>query len=165
MQKNQRLCSSFIFEPSRYPMTQHYNTYQLNALQQLADFRRIFYDENKNVRTDSLQKSVNSFVDLFCQHHFADSDYSAIQKKPEEFATTDEWINQFDIGTILKGITYYIWTNKSNKGYLIIKIKDGSMHKYLSRLNDILANEHMQSKLQQRNNALSNLFKKQNNPR
>lgn len=145
-------------------MTQHYNTYQLNALQQLADFRLIFYDEYQNVKTNLSQKSVNSFVDLFCQHHFADADYTTIQKKPEEFTTIDEWINQFDIATILKGITYYIWTNKSNKGYLLTKIKDGSLYKYLSRLNDILAAEQMHLKAQQRNAALNNMIKKQTNP-
>src|ERR1044072_1346564 len=105
-------------------MTQQYSEYQLGALQQLADFRNVFYDENKNVRTHLLQKSVNSFIDLFCQHNFANADYTTIQKKPDEFSTIDEWINQFDIDTVLAAITYIIWTNRSHKGYLMRKIKD-----------------------------------------
>src|SRR3982751_567438 len=99
-------------------MTKQYNTYQLKALQQLADFRSIFYDEDKSVRTDLVHKAINSFIELFCQHHFADSDYSSIQKRPKKFTTTDQWISEFDIDTILKWLTYYIWTNKSNEGYL-----------------------------------------------
>jgi hypothetical protein len=100
---------------------------------------------------------------LFCQHHFADSDYTTIQQKPEEFSTVDEWVNQFDITTILKCITYFIWTNKSNKGYFETRIKDRMMYKYLSRLNDVLAEEYMLMKLQQRNALLNNVLHKKNN--
>ena len=46
-------------------MMQQYTSYQLKALKQLADFRSIFYDEGKNVRTDLLQRSINSFIELF----------------------------------------------------------------------------------------------------
>jgi len=144
-------------------MSHQYSLYQLSALQRLADFRNLFYDEKGNVRTESLQKSINAFVELFCQNNFADSDYTSIQKKPEKYATIDQWIDQFDIETILKCITYYIWTNRSNKGYFVAKIKDRTLLKYLSRLNDILSKEYMHLKLQQRNAAMHNVWQKQNN--
>jgi len=124
-----------------------YSSYQLKALQQLADFRCIFYDESKNVKTDSLQKSINSFVELFCQHHFANSDYTTIQKRPSHVSSVDQWIEQFDVETVLKGLTYYIWTNKSNDGYFIRKIKDKTIYKHLARLNDLLSENRKQSKL------------------
>jgi hypothetical protein len=130
-------------------MMQQYTSYQLNALQQLADFRSIFYDEGENVRPERLQKAISSFIELFCQNHFADSDYTAIQKKPKQFNTADQWINEFDIDTILKFLTYYIWTNKSHDGYFIRKIKDKTVHKHLERLNQILAKQYEQNKAQQ----------------
>jgi len=133
-------------------MIQQYTSYQLKALQQLADFRSIFYDEGKNVRTDLLQRAINSFVELFCQNHFADSDYSTIQKKPNHFSPADQSINELDIDTILKFLTYYIWTNKSHDGYLIRKIKDKTIQKFLERLNKILSENYQQIKIQ--NNSI-----------
>ena len=134
-------------------MIKQYSSYQLRALQQLADFRHIFYDENRNVRTDQLQRFITFFIEIFCQNNFADSDYSTIQKKPKQFATPDQWINEFDIDTVLKFLTYYIWTNKSHDGYFIRKIKDKTVHKYLERLNQILSENPAQSKVQ-----VSNVF-------
>jgi|SRR5690348_3546567 len=145
-------------------MAQQYTSYQLRALQQLADFRNIFYDEGKNVRTDSLQRPINFFIEIFCQNHFADSDYSIIQKKPKEF-TADEWIREVDIDVILKFLTYYIWTNKSHPGYLIRKIKDKTVYKFLDRLNNILAERYKQVKLQKTNVVIINSSQKANNYR
>lgn len=143
-------------------MNQQYNTYQLRALQQLADFRHIFYDEGKNVRTDLLPRSISFFVELFCQNHFADSDYTNIQKRPKKFTTTDEWINESDIDIILKFLTYYIWTNKSHDGYLIRKIKDKTVYKFLDRLNKILSEQNTQ-KIQNGNLFIFNSSPQQNN--
>lgn len=133
-------------------MMQQYTSYQLKALKQLADFRSIFYDEGKNVRADLLQRSINSFIELFCQNHFADSDYTTTQKIPSHFTTSDQLINEFDIGTILKCLTYYIWTNKSHEGYFIRKIKDKTIHKHLERLDKILSENYQQIKIQ--NNSI-----------
>src|SRR3954463_10771188 len=143
-------------------MIQPYTIYQLRALQQLADFRNIFYDEGKNVRTDVLQRSISFFVELFCQHHFADSDYRNIQKKPKQFTTSDQWISEFDIDMILKFLTYYIWTNKSHDGYLVRKIKDKTIHKCLERLNQILSEESKQKKIQNTNVFILNSSPKSN---
>jgi hypothetical protein len=143
-------------------MIQQYTSYQLRALQQLADFRNIFYEEGKNIKTDLLQRSITFFVELFCQNNFADSDYTSIQKKPKQFTTADQWINEFDIDTILKFLTYYIWTNKSHDGYLIRKIKDKTVHKYLERLNEILSEESKQKKIQNTNVFILNSSLKSN---
>ena len=145
-------------------MIQQYTTYQLRALQQLADFRNIFYDEGKNVRADLLNRSISFFIELFCQNHFADSDYSVFQKRPKGSAT-DEWINEIDIDVILKFLTYYIWTNKSHPGYLIRKIKDKTVYKFLDRLNNILAERYKQVKLQKTNVVIINSPRKANNYR
>jgi hypothetical protein len=144
-------------------MMQQYSSYQLRALQQLADFRNIFYDEGKTVRTDLLNRSISFFVELFCQNHFADSDYTTIQKKPKQFLTADEWINEFDIDTILKFLTYYIWTNKSHDGYFVRKIKDKTVHKFLVRLNEILLEENKETKIQNTNVFILNSSLPQSN--
>ena len=140
-----------------------YSAYQLKALKELANFRNIFYDDRKSVKTDILNKSASSFVELFCQHHFANSDYSVIQQRPEQYMTVDDWINNFDIDTLLKSITYIIWTNKSHKGYLVRKIKDKTVHKYLCRLNDILDDELQKIKVEKRKSAFNIIFQKENN--
>jgi len=143
-------------------MIQQYTTYQSRALQQLADFRNIFYDEGKNVSTDLLNRSIGFFIELFCQNHFADSDYSVFQKRPKG-STTDEWINEIDIDIILKFLTYYIWTNKSHDGYFIRKIKDKTVYKFLDRLNKILAEQPEQVKIPNSNVFILNSSAQQNN--
>lgn len=77
--------------------------------------------------------------------------------------TVDDWINNFDIDTLLKSITYIIWTNKSHKGYLVRKIKDKTVHKYLCRLNDILDDELQKIKVEKRKSAFNIIFQKENN--
>jgi len=122
-------------------MPKEYTTHQLNNLLQLADFRNKFYnihtsEPNIGKKRDdaiALKKTIYSFIRIFCENHFADSDYTILQK---EFRSNyaSEWFNRVSIDTILKLITYIIWTDKSMNGYFVKRIEDKTMLKLLIRL-------------------------------
>ncbi|MEP7319079.1 MAG: DUF6508 domain-containing protein [Panacibacter sp.] len=133
-------------------MIQEYSSYEISALQQLAGFRYIFYadvqkPDAKNKRDKEgdfiLHQSIDSFIEIFCQNNFADTDYSVIQNRPLEFESADRWIDQINIDTVLKCLTYIIWNNKIDEGYFLKKIHDGLIEKHLSRLENILNENNM----------------------
>ena len=133
-----------------------YSSYELKALQELAGYRNIFYDrllptgnKDRKVKPDtiSLQKSIDTFIEIFCQNNFADADYTIIQNGPREFETAEDWINQINIDTVLKCLTYIIWTDKSNNGYFMKSIKSKLIDKHLTRLENILIEQHSQLKV------------------
>jgi len=138
-------------------MPQEFNQYQIAALQQLADYRAVFKTggspltlKTKPVKGSkiTLQQFIDSFIEIFCQNNFADTDYSAIQYKPGSYAGMEEWVKSIDIKTILQCFTYAIWTGKTFEGYFLRKINDGSIELILTRLNEILVNNYKQSALQ-----------------
>jgi hypothetical protein len=126
-------------------MPNEYTTYQLNGLLQLADFRHKFYDihtsqpKTGKKRHDGiiLKKSIHSFIRVFCENHFADSDYTILQKELRSNYTTD-WFNRLSIDIILKLVTYIIWTDKSINGYFVKRIEDKTMLKLLNRLENVV---------------------------
>ena len=131
-----------------------FSSFEISALQQLANFRAIFSMENiKKLKTEkdnipAFQNSIEKFIEIFCQHDFADANYTALQTGPKAFASTDLWLNQINIETILQYLTYIIWTNKSIKGYFLKKVKDKTLVKILNRLDKILSTYYMHSKFQ-----------------
>ena len=138
-------------------MTRKYNKIEINALQKLADFRNIFYQDllidepgtkKSKVPTNKCNEDVVVFIEIFCQNNFADTDYSIMQHGPREFKTTDQWIDQVNIDTVLKCLTYIIWNNKIDEGYFLKKIEDGLVKKYLTRLQNILTEQKLQLKEQ-----------------
>ena len=111
-------------------MTREYSKIEIEALQQLAQFRDIFYPdlsshgykpEKTKAHFNTLKEAADTFTEVFCQNNFADSDYSIMQNEPREFETPDHWINQINIDTILKCLTYIIWNNKIDDGYFLKK--------------------------------------------
>lgn len=80
------------------------------------------------------------FIEIFCSHDLANSDYAAIQIAPLSYNSFEEWVDQIDIETILKSITYIIWTDKIVDGYFNAKVEDLSIF-YLLRKLEILLNE------------------------
>lgn len=134
-------------------MPQEFNQYQIAALQQLADYRSVFKTggliltlKTKPVKGSkiTLQQFVDSFIEIFCQNNFADTDYSLIQNKPNGIASLKEWVNSIDVETILQCFTYAIWTDKTFEGYFLRKINDNSAEMLLTRLNEILTLNYRQ---------------------
>lgn len=128
-------------------MLRQYNSYELNALKQLSEYRNSFFAEPNSTRSkkaspknpdNELSQKIEKFTELFCENNFADADYSIIQKDQYSFESLDEWIDSMEIGLILQCITYIIWTNKSNKGYFVKKINDCFLIKILGRLHVII---------------------------
>lgn len=136
-------------------MIKEYSSYELSALQQLAGYRHIFYDDTLKAdikskktkdRDTALQKSIDNFIEIFCQNNFADTDYSVIQNRPKEFESADLWINQINVDTVLKCLTYIIWNNKIDEGYFLKKINDKLVEKHLTRLENILTEDKVRIK-------------------
>lgn len=137
-------------------MKREYSKNEFKALEQLAGFRDIFYQylsvpgskiKNSNNNDAELKKSAHIFIEIFCENNFADTDYSIIQLEPREFETPDLWINQINIDTVLKCLTYLIWNNRIDEGYFLKKIKDGLVIKHLSRLKNIVEEQKPPIKL------------------
>lgn len=137
-------------------MTQDFNQYQIAALQQLADYRGVFTAEQKilSMKTKPvkgskvmLQQFTDTFIDIFCQNNFADTDYTTIQHHQQSNMTMLEWVKNMNIRSILQCLTYAIWTDKSFDGFFLRKINDRTIELLLTRL-DIILNEHYQLKLQ-----------------
>ncbi len=133
-----------------------YSLYEIKALHELAGYRNIFYeclkqsevkDRKVKAANTSLQKSIETFTEIFCQNNFADADYTIIQNGPRGFKTAEEWINQNNIETVLKCLTYIIWTDKSINGYFIRSIKNRLIDKHLTRLENILSEYANQMKV------------------
>ncbi len=84
---------------------------------------------------------VQGFIDIFCEHNFADTDYNIIQQELMEFDSIDEWINQASLPAILKCLTYFIWTDKIMEGYFVSRIETQSVDKLLRRLETLIKEE------------------------
>jgi Family of unknown function (DUF6508) len=126
-------------------MPNKYTTYQLKGLLQLADFRNKFYDIHTGIAKIGkkshdaivLKKSIHSFITVFCENHFADTDYTFLQRELRSNYSAD-WFNVLSIEVILKLITYIIWTDKSMNGYFVKRIEDKTMLKLLTRLESVV---------------------------
>ena len=88
-----------------------------------------------------------AFIEIFCQHHFADSDYTILQKESQGDKTPDQWFKEVGVESILKLITYIIWTDKTIQGYFAKRIKDKTFLKLLIRLESIALAKHKQQKM------------------
>jgi len=120
-------------------MVSTFSSYQINALKQLTAYRKKFYDTGtlfalKKARKDPAQE----FIDIFCEHNFADTDYNIIQQELMEFDSMEAWVNQASLPAIIKCLTYFIWTDRIIEGYLINRVKDNSLSILLNQLKDVL---------------------------
>ena len=111
---------------------------------QLTAYRKRFYDDRGIQHAKKMKRDpVQEFIDIFCEHNFADTDYSIIQQEPLEFDTLEEWINQASLPAILKCFTYYIWTDKILDGYFNTRIENKNIDQLLLRLETLLKEEKL----------------------
>ena len=125
-------------------MLNSFSSYQINALKQLTAYRKKFYDGGtlyafKKARKDPAQE----FIDIFCEHNFADTDYNIIQQELMEFDTIEAWVNQASLPAILKCLTYFIWTDKIMEGYFKTRIENKSVDRLLMRLEVLLKEDNI----------------------
>ncbi len=132
-----------------YTLQNNLTSFQVYGLQKLASFRKKFYGSEHHwltkpaTKKTSREKLMQEFVDIFCEHNFADTDYSVIQQEPLEFETMDEWIQQASVSAILKSFTYFIWTDKIVEGYFIGRIENRTVEKLLLRLEVAIKEENI----------------------
>ena len=78
------------------------------------------------------------FIEVFCGHDLADTDYAFIKTNAADQEPMEEWINQLSMESILKNITYIIWTDRIVQGYFALRIEDDTVYFLLDRLEKIL---------------------------
>ncbi len=128
-------------------MHKQFSSYQLNGLTKLIAFKEHFKknEDKHSVKASQSQKNQTrvtsfsqQFIEIFCGHDLADTDYAIIQTELFKYDTIEQWINQVSIETILKYTTYIIWTDKIVEGYFGTKIKDQTLYSLLNRLEILL---------------------------
>jgi len=123
-------------------------SYQVYGLKKLASYRKKFYgsqlapisNHGTLAATDML---IKEFIEIFCEHNFADSDYSIIQDEPMRFDTVEEWIQQASVSAILKSLTYFIWTDNIVDGYFKERLESRILEKLLLRLETAIKEEYI----------------------
>jgi len=86
----------------------------------------------------ALNNAYEEFIEVFCGHDLADTDYAFIKTNAAEHEPLDYWINQLSMESILKNITYIIWTDRIVQGYFALRIEDNTVYLLLDRLEKIL---------------------------
>ncbi len=129
-------------------MINDFTQYQIFGLKKLATYRKKFYGHdalylNQRLVPATKQKLIQEFTDIFCEHNFADTDYSAIQQEPLEFDSMEAWIQQASISSILKCFTYFIWTDKIVEGYFSGRVDNYIVEKLLLRLEEAIMEENL----------------------
>ena len=120
-------------------MLHNLSTYQIDALRQLAAYRRRFYESSLTAHLKKPKKDhIQEFIAIFCGNNFADTDYYIIQQELAEFDSIEAWISQASLEAVLKCITYFIWTDKIMDGYFKTRIENRSVDKLLARLEVLL---------------------------
>lgn len=120
------------------------SSYQINALKQLAAYRKRFYDGGLSIPFKKAKKDpVQEFIDIFCEHNFADTDYNIIQQELMEFDSIEAWVNQASLPAVLKCFTYFIWTDKIMEGYFKTRIENRSVERLLVRLETLLKEDNI----------------------
>ena len=124
------------------------NSYELQGLHQLISYRKQFYPEEnsasgfllvKRRKQKTLEEIMNSFVNVFCQHNFANTDYSGLVELNKKHSSDKEVIENMSADTILKALTYIIWTDITNAGFFESMIKNYTLFYLLSRLELLMA--------------------------
>ncbi|BAV08202.1 hypothetical protein FLA_4235 [Filimonas lacunae] len=85
-----------------------------------------------------LKKQVQAFVNIFCEHQLADTDYDIIQQHTAKYPNPEHHIQHMPLEVVLKTLTYIIWTDRIVDGYLFAKVHDRTMYWLLTRLEALL---------------------------
>lgn len=131
-------------------MQKQFSQYQINGLVKLVGFKLNFKpSQETSIEPGGIQQQtiasfksiIQQFTEIFCGYDLADTDYMIIQTEPYLFDSFKHWIEQTNLETILKSLTYIIWTDKIIEGYMTAKTKDGTIYQLLSRLEYLLASQ------------------------
>ena len=124
------------------------NSYEIQGLLQLISYKKLFYPEEesasaflfiKRMKQKPLQDVKYSFIDIFCQHNFANTDYSGLGELNKKTSSDEEVITKMDIEVLLKAFTYIIWTDKTNEGFFEHLVKNYTFLHLFNRLEFLVA--------------------------
>jgi hypothetical protein len=107
--------------------------YKFSGLQRISSFKDTFLAGDAS----SDNRSLNDFVNLFCEYQLADNNYMNIQHEALLHANEPRWFDGLSLDEVLRLITYIIWTDKFLDGFLSTKVKDKTMYRLLARLEEI----------------------------
>jgi len=110
-------------------------SYKHTGLQRLAHFKQYFIPAGKV--NNSI---VEDFVNLFCEYQLADNNYMGLQQEAMQHSRDEQWFFQLDMQETIRYITYIVWTDRLNEGFLQARIKDRTMYNLLSRLEQLTCN-------------------------
>lgn len=124
-------------------------TYQLNGISKLLPYKHSLTPQENELKLSFnaalkiipgsfLKKQAQAFINVFCEYQLADTDYDAIQKNTPKYASPEHHIQHMPLETVLKTLTYIIWTDRIVDGYFFAKIHDKTMFWLLSRLELLL---------------------------
>lgn len=127
----------------------HITPYQLNGIAKLLTYKNSLtpeQDEHKLSFKAALRKipgafkrmQAQSFINIFCEHLLADTDYDAVQQHAIEY-NEQQQIDQMPLEVILKTITFIIWTDRSVEGYFYAKMHDYTIFHLLNRLETLIS--------------------------
>jgi hypothetical protein len=106
--------------------------YKLSGIQRLLRYKPVFDPVLVND-----PGRVSEFVNLFCEYQLADNNYMNIHLEAVQQKNNDEWFASLGFDQVLKFLTYIIWTDKFLDGYLAANIKDKTIFRLLSRLEQL----------------------------
>ncbi|RXK85447.1 DUF6508 domain-containing protein [Filimonas effusa] len=129
-------------------MNQHFTPYQISGIAKLLTYKNSLTpeaDENRLPFKAALRKipgafkkkQAQSFINIFCEHLLADTDYDALQQNPIQYHSLQQDIEKMPLDSILKTITFIIWTDRSVEGYFYAKMHDKTLFYLLSRLESV----------------------------
>lgn len=134
---------------SNRPLYHKITPYQLNGIAKLLTYKNSMMpekDEHKLSFKAALRKipgafkkkEAQSFINIFCEHLLADTDYDVIRQETIQYNAQQQHIDQMSLDVILKTLTFIIWTDRSVEGYFFAKINDNTLFHLLSRLETLV---------------------------
>ena len=114
--------------------------HQLAGIKKLIPFKKHFNKDKHGAVIHLYKKTKSSdnihyqkFIETFCGHNLADTDYGLIQSEMHH-EISKEFINDASVEVILKYLTYIIWTDKFIAGYFSAKVNDHTLYYLIDRL-------------------------------
>jgi hypothetical protein len=118
-------------------MGYHFTQEQVDGLYKLLVFKEIFY----GIEPTQYKELIQQFIDIFCSHNLADTDYAMLLSEVFQFPYIEQWIRKASLDAIGKYLTYIIWTDKIVSGFFASKIKDNTLKHIINRIEFILRNQ------------------------
>lgn len=118
-------------------MDSHLTQEQIDGLYKLLVFKKIFY----GIEPKQYNELIQQFIDIFCSHNLADTDYAMLLSQVFQFTNIEQWIQKASLDAIGKYLTYIIWTDKIVSGFFASKIKDNTLKHIINRIEFILRNQ------------------------